>query len=82
MNTLVFNAPALRYEVPAKPLNDEDKQRVCHIEDINKIQKALEVGPITPQQFNTFMDMPLDTLASYVFDQQAILNTARHVRYF
>ena len=78
MNVLVYNAGGLRYEIAAKPISDLDKEKVCLIEDINKIQKALGKGPLTPEQFNAFMTMKPIDLELIVHDQQAVLNTDRY----
>lgn len=74
MNVLVYNAGGLRYEIPVKPMSDLDKERVCLIEDLNKIQKALHKGPVDTKQFEQLMREPMDALRNYVFDQQAVLN--------
>ncbi len=74
METLIYNAGNLRYEIPQKPLDDLIKERVCLIEDLNKIQKALNKGPVGIKQFEQLMGEPIDVLRNYVFDQQAVLN--------
>lgn len=77
MRTLTYNAAALHYEVAAKPLSDSDKERVCLIEDLNKIQKALGERPINVAQFELCMSEQIDQLRSLVWDKQATLN--RHI---
>lgn len=78
MKTLIYNAGGLRYEIPAPPLSDLDKERVCLIEDINKIQIALGKGPVTPADFERLWTDPMDVLRNSVYDQSVILNTAKY----
>ncbi len=81
MKQLIYNACALQYEVlgvKTKPLSDLDKERVCLIEDINKIQVALGKGPLTPDQFEEFMKSRTLDLELIVHDQSALLNRAKY----
>lgn len=78
MNVLIYNASYLRYEIPVKPMSDLDKERVCLIEDINKIQIALHKGPLTPADFDRLWADEIDVLRNAVYDQSVILNTAKY----
>lgn len=55
-------------------LSDEDKKRVCLIEDIDKIQYSLTGEHLTVRQFEAYMIAEMDNLERYVYDQSAVLN--------
>lgn len=66
------------YTVLAPVLSDLDKQKVCAIEDIDKIQFALSGHHITPEQFEGFMLMEIEKLDTIIHDQSCVLNTVKY----
>ncbi len=64
--------------VLAPVLSDEDKHRVCLIEDLNKIQVALGGGNISPATFERYMCLPIHKMESYILDQSSLLNRIKY----
>ena len=70
---LSFDGVQEEYRVIPPPLSDQDKTRVCLIEDLNKIQVALTKKAISPEQFERFMETPVQQLEVFVTDQSMVL---------
>ena len=77
-----YNPQTMHYEVPAKPLNLLEKEKVCLIEDINKIQVALTKEALSPKDFDKLWDNDIDILRNYVHDQSAVLNRMHYDQRF
>ncbi len=73
-----YLAEQLLYVVNPPPLTDTQRQKICLIEDINKIEKALTGRTITPKQFDELWDLPTFSLSTIVNDQSAVLNRIRY----
>ena len=74
MNPLQYNPSALCYEVPGGALNDLQKEKVCLIEDLNKLQVALQGISITPKQFDALWETSMFLLRDMVFELQITVN--------
>lgn len=68
------------YMVKPRQLSDEDKQRVCLIEDLDKIQFALSGIHLSLSQFERFMNDPIKKLEDLINDQSAVLNRMHYDR--
>lgn len=73
MDPLTYCALNLGYILGLKPLSDTDKQKVCLIEDINKIQKLYKKGELTPEQFDTFWECSAQQLQAIVESHSSLL---------
>jgi hypothetical protein len=62
----------------APELSDENKERVCMIEDIAKLRKLLGAKPLTADQFYGFYDMPIKMLETIQHFIQVEWNTVQY----
>ena len=61
-----------------KELDDENKQRVILITDINKLIKLLGGKPIAPELFYVMYDYPIYTLEMLQYHHQVAWNTEQY----
>jgi hypothetical protein len=61
-------------------LSDENKERVCIIEDIAKLRKLLEVKPLTAAQFYELYDLPMKVLDLIHHNTQIEWTTVQYYR--
>lgn len=61
-------------------LSDENKERVCIIEDIAKIRQLFGSKPLTAEQFYGFYDMPINMLQSIQHYIQVEWNTVQYYK--
>lgn len=59
----------------APDMTDENKQRVCIIQDIAKIGRLLGNPPMTTHNFYTLYEMPIPILEAVQHNAQVELNT-------
>jgi len=59
-------------------LSDENKKRVCIIEDIARLRKLLGAKPLTPEQFYMLYDMHFTILESIQHNIQVEWNTVEY----
>ena len=69
-----YNPQTMHYEVCAKPLSLLEKEKVCLIEDLNKITTILCKECLSPADFDKLWDTDIDSLRNAVNDQSAVLN--------
>lgn len=72
---LHYNPLLMLWEIiPIFPeLTDAKKEKVCLIEDLNKVQLCLVGQPLSPSQFDTFYELDNNLLHNMVQDQQSVL---------
>jgi hypothetical protein len=72
---LNYNPLLMAWEIrPLLPeLTEENKTKVCYIEDLNKIQVALSGEPLSESQFDKFMNSSVQELHDYCMDQSNVL---------
>ena len=59
-------------------LSDESKEKLCIIQDIIKIAKALDKAPPTPWEFYYMYELSIPMLESLQHASQVSLNTERY----
>lgn len=67
MEKLQYNPANLNYEVVSPQLSDEQKLKVCLIEDYNKMHRLLTGHNISDKQFDILWDGTLDGIKSSVY---------------
>lgn len=64
-----YNPASLSYEVGP---NERD-HKIANIKTLNEIQQALGKGPLTEEQFYSFLERDLKELDQMVFDQSNLV---------
>lgn len=59
-------------------LSDENKERVCIIEDLARLRKLLGIKPFTTEQFYLLYDMSLSMLEAIQYNWQIEWNTVEY----
>lgn len=59
-------------------LSDESKTKVCMIQDLVKIGKALDKGIPSPKVFDYLYDLTIPMLEAIVYNAQIQLNTKQY----
>lgn len=63
-----YNPQTLSYEVKSPDLTDENKKKVCYIEDIAKAWRLWKNKEISPRTFDVLYDHDMETLNRILFD--------------
>lgn len=80
METLQYNPANLNYEVVSPQLSDEQKLKVCLIEDYNKMHRLLTGHNISDKQFDILWDGTLDGIKSSVYSIESELTFGAKMR--